>query len=85
MTRIAAAALKIDDTIITCPPPARHGDLIRFYAKGREDHPVVQPAEQGFLTDMGCFVDRREAMRIALASGQLRVAPREWLASEDLW
>lgn len=82
---IVAAALKIDGTIITCPPPARHGDLIRLYAKGREGRRVVQPAEQGFITSAGCFVDRLEAMQVAVASGQLQIAPREWLASEDLW
>lgn len=42
--------------------------------------------EEGFLTDAGDFVDRREAMAIAREAGQLkRRTDRLELNSEDLW
>lgn len=66
--------------IVSAPPPARHHNL--FALAGHCD-------ESGFLTSTGRFVDREEAMRIAVAAGQplidhpSRHATR--LFSEDLW
>jgi hypothetical protein len=84
--RIVAAAILIDDTlIVTAPPRARHGDIL---------HPLflrygIRAGEfQGFLTSTGRFVDRTEAYRIAIASGQPWTDARHvegTLFSEDLW
>lgn len=66
--------------VVSAPPPARHHNL--FALGGHAD-------ESGFLTSAGRFVDREEALRIAVAAGQplidhpSRHASR--LFSEDLW
>lgn len=69
-------------TVISAPPPARHHNLFAVVV-GRS------ASKSGFLTSTGRFVDREEALRIALASGQPLIDhparhARE-LFSEDLW
>lgn len=81
---IVAAALRSGPGCFSAPPPARHGDL--FASFGR-----AAPEDQGFLTSTGRFVDRAEAKRIAMASGQPLTEHGEFhrdkahLFSEDLW
>lgn len=82
---IVAAALKIDDLILTSPSPARHHTL--FYL-AHKYIVAVPSAEQGFITDQGRFVDRRKAKKIAIAEGQIIDQSRKQddsLYSEDLW
>ena len=73
---------------ISAPPPARHGTLLHpFFALIGSD---VGPRNQGFLTSTGRYVDRKDAMKIALAARQpLRAdrgdRPNIELFSEDLW
>lgn len=43
-----------------------------------------KPADQGFFTSAGRFVDRREAARIAYESGQI-TQPVTQLFSEDIY
>jgi hypothetical protein len=105
MEKIVAAAIKVvpivsdgaptpnDGIILSAPPPHkgphRHHHLIPagYIVKGNK---VVLPQEQGFLTSTGRFVDRVEAMQIAVAADQLfdgqlkRVGYRE-LYSEHIW
>jgi hypothetical protein len=90
---IVAAALKCVgeegfEFIISAPPPARHHNLLFAYyeLKGK---PLGNSKNQGFLTSEGKFVDRQEAMRIALASNQKLIDHPSRiegvLFSEDLW
>lgn len=75
-----------DKLTITAPPPARHFTLM---------HPIhtmlgsVKFEDQGFITSSGRYVEREEALRIALASGQPMIdhpsRHSRWLFSEDLW
>jgi hypothetical protein len=71
--------------------PGRHHDVIRAM-----DSAGIDPAQghQGFITNAGRFVDRKQAMQIAIAAGQLlplvqdgvpmeRTSPE--LFSEDVW
>ena len=96
--RIVAAAMEKDGLILHAPPPARHHSLFALL-KGAPD-PFLWDWPQGFVTSTGRFVDRREAVRIVLASGQpLRVHEPGYrglpplaergedgeLYSEDLW
>lgn len=85
MKIIAAAVLLPNGAILTKPPPARHPDL-RLTAERFGNWVLVN----GFLTDSGEFVDRRDAYSIAEAAGQIvnvfdvaHVKGR--LYSEDLW
>ena len=75
--RIAAAAIRFNETVLSLPPPARHHHCIRAathvgYEDWRPEH------EQGF----------EEAARIAMAAGQLLDRARQHpvgLFSEDVW
>jgi hypothetical protein len=83
------------DLTISMPAPARHNDVVRaihFAGLSEALWEANAPGNQGFLTSDGRWVSRREAMEIALASGQ-PFRPREphhaplthELFSEDLW
>lgn len=78
---IVAAAIKVGKMTISAPPPARH------HRWNYNRKTVVQPSGQGFLTSAGRFVGREEALKLALAAGQL-LKPNfqpDQLFSEDLW
>ena len=83
--RIVAAAIMQRGKLYTLPAPARHPDIIRvIYAEtGR---PVN--GDQGFVTNTGRFVGRKQAWRIANEAGQ-KIAPIACapglLFSEHLW
>ena len=90
---IDTAAIRWEGVIYTLPRPSRHSDLLRHFSKIFPDRrPVFPGGEQGFLTSEpgSRFVNRREAMEIAKAAGQLAargidpVTTRE-LFTEDLW
>lgn len=69
--------------IVSAPPPARHHNLFIAYER------LGTPDEQGFLTSLGRFVGRREALALALMSGQPMIdhpsRHADHLFSEDLW
>lgn len=73
--------------VITAPPPARHHHLLApmHYYGAR----AVEFDDQGFITSTGRYVDRVEALQIALSSGQPMIDHSSrhgtWLFSEDLW
>ena len=80
---IIAAAIKVGDQVFHAPQPARHHHVIQVVrAAGLTAHGGIQ----GFITEDGGFVDRREGASIALASGQIKGLgwPPD-LYSEDLW
>ncbi len=81
---ITAAAIKIDNNIYSLPAPARHDD-VRMMLKNKGIKSVT--GLQGFITNTGRFVDREEAARLALASGQIKALKfqKNELFSEDLW
>jgi hypothetical protein len=58
----------------------RHVDIIRLAIKAG----MMEEFDEGFLTSEGIFVDRYEAARIALESGQIKYST-EKLRSQDLW
>lgn len=72
--------------IYAAEPKARHHHVIALmheYGDGQDNG----KSEQGFLTTHGRWVDRKEAMLIARAQGQLQRATgaEDTLFSEDLW
>jgi hypothetical protein len=103
-TRIAAAAVRLnvpsdlgavkagDPLILTMPPPARHHTILHAMASLGMDHHVT-PADQGFILSDGTWADRKRALEIATAAGQLvqnpsadrcPISPPN-LFSEDMW
>ena len=83
---IVAAAIRFEGVIMFRPRPSRHHHILNTVALWRDDAALSLQAEQGFITSDGFFVDRLEASKIALASGQIKGlnAPPN-LYSEDLW
>lgn len=84
---IVAAAVQTPLGIITRERPARHADLWALLPRGMktDDEDCVH----GFMTSRGRFVDRREAARLVVETGQ--GSPRVFegyvpaLFSEDMW
>jgi hypothetical protein len=76
---ITEAALLKDGAIYT---GKRHCDCIRKVVEATG----IKPAGgvQGFVTDTGEFLDRKQAQKHALECGQL-LKPKRILFSEDLW
>jgi len=72
--------------MLSAPRPARHPDLLRrAHELGLHD---PGPAYQGFVTSEGVFVDRKQALEIAIAAGQVvdkKSGNLNMLFSEDLW
>lgn len=82
--KIAAAAIKFRGKVYHLPAPNRHHHIIA-YIRNLHETAVTQEV-QGFLTNSGKFLDRKEAARIAIAAGQIKAL--RWppnLYSEDLW
>lgn len=87
--RIVAAAVVWGGVIYSLPRPARHHDVMQRIPKlGPNVQPEVdlQPANQGFITSSGRYVDRGEAAVLAIQAGQIE-RPRwgEMLYSEEVW
>jgi hypothetical protein len=77
--------------IISLPAPARHGDILKpLWNISRGAH---SDCVQGFLTDAGLFLNRKEAYIHAIANAQpwcdnrpgLHHGFENELFSEDLW
>ena len=83
--RIVSAAIHLGGIIFSLPPPARHHTLINNAAQNLRLPTPIQ-GNQGFLTSAGRFVNRREALHIAIEANQ---SPKPLtgvdLYSEDLW
>lgn len=72
--KIKCAAVKVNQNLYWGD---NHGECIRQ---------LKDNSTQGFLTTLGRFVDRKEALRIARANKQIvkKHAPKDILLSEDL-
>lgn len=78
--RITHVAVRYKDKVYSLPAPNRHHDVIRLI-----DEEDVQGI-QGFLTDKGKFLNRTNALSVALKAGQLKdPAKLGQLYSEDIW
>lgn len=84
--KLVRAALLHDGKIWSVPAPGRHHHVIRLMADAGLG-PEAQ-RHQGFMTDTGRYVDRREGLKIAEAANQIirRTGNADdQLYSEDLW
>ena len=86
---VAAAILLMNGAILTMQPPARHAHLL-IVADKLQGGRIVPYQHQGFLTNRGAFVDRKEAYKIVTASGRDLMRNQygyngQELFSEDLW
>jgi len=84
---ITHVAIKTEDEVVwSLPSPNRHHDVINHIYEHRQDKKMVI-GEQGFLNNEGVFLDRKEALDIAVQANQLirKTFPENELFSEDLW
>lgn len=83
---ISEVAIQTGAHIVSLPNPARHCDVLNI---GRESLPSLKGHKQGFFTNRGRFVDRKEALKIAVRAGQVQLPkkhnPQDQLTSEDVW
>lgn len=83
--RIVAAAILQDGVVYSVSRPGRHHNVIRMmYESG---NPQEEGHVQGFVTNEGIFVDRKDAYIIARDAGQIldKTFPSDTLFSEDVW
>ena len=87
--KIVAAAIRQGDLTFSIPKPARHHHVLYRIDKINVTIETVTPDDQGFLTNLGRWVNRYEGWDIARIAGQLLdIAPtgvRGTLYSEDVW
>ncbi len=93
--KIVGVACRYGQLILAMPKPNRHHNIFKEYATQFEKYlPMSRSVggdyeEQGFITSEGEFVDRIEAMIIALKADQLLLKNPNYkddrLFSEDLW
>lgn len=83
---IGVAILTPQGEIISMMKPNRHCDIL--FSLIKEGNSGFYESEQGFIDQQGNFLNRRDALKIALDNEQVKydnlVAPPE-LFSEDLW
>lgn len=82
LERIIAAAVQLDDLVVSQPPPVRHDAILT--AIHRVTGQLVTSDQQGFLTSAGRFVSRHDAREIAIAAKQVD-GDCMLLTSEQLW
>lgn len=83
---IERAAILYDCSVYSVPRPGRHHDVCHKMVL-EYGLPTEAQHNQGFVTNTGRFVDRREACIIATAAGQIKnkTFPLYELFSEDMW
>lgn len=88
---ITHVAIQYAGKTYSLPRPNRHHHIIRMIA-AENGVGIKGPDVQGFMTDMGRFLNRSEAFLLASCNGQLdrSIRPRGWydgqkLYSEDIW
>jgi hypothetical protein len=80
---IVAAAVRVAGKfVLSVPAPGRHHDIINAGI-----FPMNNAFTEGFLTSAGTFVDRENALELAVKAGQYNApaAGKRELFSEDLW
>lgn len=82
--KIVAAAIKFGDLIVIAEKPGRHHTIINGLDRRLGS---CSPDNQGFITDEGKFVSRKEAFKIAQEANQIieKQGKETELYSEDLW
>ena len=93
-TYITHVAIRFNGQIYSLPAPNRHHDVIRHIvtSTASTDNPIThvdaRDDDQGFLDSAGRYLNRRQALRIAQKSGQLRPDRPIYygkLYSENVW
>lgn len=85
--KITHVAIKVKGVLYARPSPFRHQDVIRDIVEAT-GKPLDASNLQGFLDSRGKFLERRNALDVALKAGQVKCTDSVRagrLFSEDLW
>lgn len=88
--KIIGVAIKCGEIVFSLPAPNRHHNVIHYIGENSGDQ-FIEKGIQGFITNHGEFLNRKEAMALAKANDQLnRISGEQYyqgpeLYSEDLW
>ena len=84
---IVGVAIERDGVVYSLPAPNRHHHVIRLMVNEGVPLPVTKDAIQGFITNTGEFLDRKEAYKVVIENGQNVVELHHDydLFSEDVW
>jgi len=88
--QVSQAAIQHQDgTVFTVPRPGRHGNVFQLMLAER-GLGAYKGSIQGFVTNLGQFVTRKEAAQIAFREKQYKPEqmpdePQQTLMTEDLW
>lgn len=85
---ITHVAIRFDGRVWSLPRPNRHHDVIRHIrAVTGAAYVDAYGKDQGFLDEDGTYLDRKQALEVARAAGQLRtdVEVQDQLYSENVW
>ena len=90
MERIARVAIRVNGEVLAKDPPHRHFHIQNeVVPRSRAEGWTITDYEEGFTTDGGRFVGRKEAWGIAEAAGQILYPDASYakslLFSENLW
>ncbi len=81
---IVGVAIHGETYFLSLSKPARHHHVIRGLAADGVPTPIW--GEQGFVTDKGVFLTRKQAAAHAIVCGQIEeLTTPPYLYSEDLW
>ena len=86
--KIVAVAFNWNGLIISMPSPARNHHVIANMFQSKLPKEISFIKNQGFITNTGRFVNRKEAFHIAKEANQMiadNLGSAECLISEDLW
>lgn len=85
--RITHVAIRIEGETLSLPGPNRHHHIISEYHY-RTGQTFPDHNEQGFLDSEGRFLNRKQALGVALVAGQVKdpsAVRMNMLFSEDVW
>lgn len=86
---IVGVAIKHNNKMYKLAKPYRHSNLINFMLKNVKDagENILKRENQGFYTEEGVFLNRKNAFLHAISCGQLTKYDlcEATLRSEDLW
>lgn len=94
LERIVGVAIRLESSgyelTLSLPKPNRHSDVVSAgnFLGGGALGSLSSNRLQGFITSHGRYVDRREALRIAMLAEQIikgPAMPHIGLSSEDVW
>ena len=84
---ITGVGIIVDGKLYSLPKPNRHHHLFNIAFQDKGSDTTIVPESQGFITSLGRYVSREEALTLAKRANQLfdRHLHATQLFSESVW